>query len=223
MDPQRVKVLAAVAVAGALAAGAWWARSTLGIEWTPAALRDLVQGAGLWGPVLFVVLISIRPVLFIPSQFFFVTAGLCFGTLAGALYAALGVTIGGVIVYGLTHWFGRDALLARMPIGVRGLVEGGGRMAALAVLFVGTAYPIGPILWLAVGATLTGLALPPYVAALFAGGFLRAATYAYFGNSLVEAQMHEMILGAAAIGAATLLPLLHPRVRAEIRRVLREE
>ena len=228
MDPQRLasqkRTAVALVVALALLAGcAQWARSAWGLEWSAASLRALVERAGIWGPILFIAMISLRPVLVIPSQLFLISAGICFGALAGALYAAIGITLGGVLAYAVTRWVGRDVVMERMPPGIRSTLEGGGRAATLAVLFFGSAYPIGPILWLCVGAALAGIALPPFVAALFAGGFIRAATYAYFGSSLVDAELHEVVLGGLAIGIVALLPLLHPRVRAWLGRLLREE
>ena len=228
MDPQtrerqKRKIVVAVLLVALLVGCAQWARAAWGIEWNAASLRALVEQAGIWGPIVFVALISLRPVLVIPSQVFLISAGICFGALAGAFYAAIGITIGGVLTYSVTRWVGREVVMERMPPGIRTALEGGGRSATLAVLFFGTAYPIGPILWLCVGAALAGIAVLPFMAALFAGGFVRAMTYAYFGSSLVDAELHEVVLGGLAIGAVALLPLLHPRVRAWVGRLLREE
>lgn len=228
MDPrtqerQKRKAVAGILLLGLLLACAQWAKSAYGLEWNAASLRALVERAGIWGPILFIALISVRPVLVIPSQLFLISAGICFGALQGALYAAIGITLGGVFTYGMTRWVGRDVVMARMPPGLRTTLEGGGRQATLALLFLGSAYPIGPILWLCVGSALTGIALVPFMGALFAGGFVRAATYAYFGSSLVDAELHEMVLGGLAIGVVALLPLLHPRVRGWLVRLLREE
>ena len=228
MDPQtrerqKRKVVVAVLFVALLVGCAQWARAAWGIEWSAASLRALVEQAGIWGPIVFVALISLRPVLVIPSQVFLISAGICFGALAGAFYAAIGITIGGVLTYSVTRWVGREVVMERMPPGIRTVLEGGGRSATLAILFFGTAYPIGPILWLCVGAALAGIAVLPFMAALFAGGFVRAVTYAYFGSSLVDAELHEVVLGGLAIGAVALLPLLHPRVRAWVGRLLREE
>lgn len=214
-----VAVLACLLVATAAAA---WARSAYGLSWSAGALRELVAGAGIWGPLIFVLLVSVRPVLVVPSQLFLISAGILFGTFEGALYAALGLTLGGVLAFELTRRVGREVVLARMPSRLRGMLEGGGRTAALALLFVGAAYPVGPILWLSVGAALAGIALPSFVAALFAGGFVRAATYSYFGSTLVDAGTHEMLLAGAGIGVVALLPLLHPRLRAYVWRLVRE-
>lgn len=217
------KIVAAAGALVAVTAAASWARSAYGIEWSPAALREFVQRAGLWGPLVFILLISLRPILVIPSQLFLISAGICFGTFAGALYAAAGITLGGVFAFGLTRWIGRDAVLTRMPSGLRTTLENGSRMPSLAILFLGTAYPVGPIIWFAVGAALTGIALPSFIVTVFVGGFVRAVTYAFFGSSLVDAEVHEVLLGGAVIGAVAMLPLLHPRLRAQVRRLLSED
>jgi uncharacterized membrane protein YdjX (TVP38/TMEM64 family) len=217
------KILVGAMLLGALAVGAYWARTAFGVEWTPASLREVVQRAGIWGPIVFILLLTLRPILVIPSQLLLISAGICFGTLEGAVYAAVGITLGGVAAFGLTRWLGRDAVLARMPSGLRSTLENGRSAPALGILFLGTAYPIGPVIWFSVGAALTGIALPSFVVTLFAGGFVRAATYTYFGSSLVDADLYEMVLGALAIGAVAMLPLLHPRLRAQIWRLLRED
>jgi len=220
---QTAKILAGTLLVAVLIGAGQWARRAYGLEWSAASLRAFVQGAGVWGPLVFILLLSLRPLLVIPSQLLLISAGICFGTVQGALYAALGITLGGVFNFGVTRWVGRDAVLARMPSGLRSTLEGGGRNAALALLFLGTAYPVGPILWFSVGAALMGIALPSFTVALFAGGFVRAATYTFFGSTLVDADLHEMILGAVAIGAVAMLPLLHPRLRAHVWRLLRED
>ena len=214
-------VVGAVSLLAFVAAGQW-ARSAYGVQWSPASLRDFVQGAGIWGPLIFILLLALRPLLVIPSQLLLISAGVCFGTLAGALYAALGITLGGVFAFGFTRWMGREVVLARMPSGLRSSLENGGRFTAPALLFVGVAYPIGPILWFCIGAALTSIALPSFVVTIFAAGFVRAATYSFFGSSLVDAEFSEMVMGAVLIGAVAMLPLLHPRLRAHVRRLLRE-
>ena len=223
MQPQSRKVVLGAVTLAVLVGAAHWARSAYGLEWNLASLRDVVKESGIWGPIVFILLLSLRPILVIPSQLLLISAGVCFGTFEGALYAALGITLGGVFAFALTHWMGRDAVLALMPSGLRSTLESGGRTAAPALLFLGTAYPVGPILWFAVGAALTGIALPSFVVALFAGSFIRATTYAFFGSSLVDAQLYQIVLGGLAIGAVALLPLLHPRIRATLRRMIQEE
>src|SRR5687768_6804238 len=102
-------------VVAALLGGAWLARTQLGIRWELDALREFVTGLGLWGPVALVGIIAFRPVLLVPSQLALLAGGLCFGTLLGTAYGALGLTSSGLLVFGLTRWLGAEAVRTRVP------------------------------------------------------------------------------------------------------------
>jgi len=210
-----------VLVAAVVFALAAWGRRAAGIEVDPVSIRAFVQGYGLWGPAVLILLITFRPVLFIPSQVLLVAAGICFGTWAGAFYAAVGLMLGGLTGFGFARWVGRDVVLARVPPGIREVVEGRGQAAGLALLFVTTAYPVGPIFVFSMGAALAGLTVLGAALALFAGGFVRAAAFTYFGSSLVEAEPTQILLAGLAVAAVVLLPFLHPRARAWALRLLR--
>lgn len=222
MDGATRRILLGLVALAAVVAAAAFAREAAGVDVDPVSIRAFVDGFGLWGPFVLIAMIGLRPVLLIPSQVLLVAAGICFGTVAGALYAAVGLMFGGLTGFAFARWVGRDVVLARIPPGLRGLVEGRGQVAGLAFLFVATAYPVGPIFVYAMAAALAGMTLVGVAAALFAGGFVRAAAFTFFGSSLVEADSTRMALAALALGVVLLVPLLHPRARAWALRVLRE-
>lgn len=215
----RDEVLGGIVVLGALVLlvlGMRALRQALGIEWSPESVREAIEGLGVWGPLALVLLLSTRTFLLIPSQVLLVAGGLCFGTWGGMLYGALGVTGSGLLIFGLTRWAGRDALLQRVPPRMRALLDAaGGRMGA-AVVFLGTAYPVGPINAYPVGAALTGLRLPFFGVALGGGAAIRALTYAWFGSRLVEGGLLDLALAVCVLAAAIALPLLVPRVRRRV-------
>ena len=89
----------------ALALAAWWLRRSGvfgGDPWDPLTLRAWVQGAGLWGPVLFLAVAVVKP-LFVPQPLglawvaggiFGTTLGGCLVAVAGAGSAAVGYGVG---------------------------------------------------------------------------------------------------------------------------------
>jgi len=199
-----------------LAFGARTLRQGLGIEWSPESLRGAIESLGVWGPVVLVLLLSARAFLLIPSQVLLVASGLCFGAWTGALYGALGVTGSGLLLFALTRWLGRDALLQRVPPRMRTLLDAGGARMGAVVVFLGTAYPVGPISAYPVGAALTGVRLPFFGLALGAGAAIRALTYAWFGSRLVDGGLLDLTLAACVMAAAVGLPLLVPRIRRRV-------
>jgi uncharacterized membrane protein YdjX (TVP38/TMEM64 family) len=203
---------------GALAAligVAWFVRARLGISWDLEALRQLVDGLGSWGPFAFVLVVTFRSVLFVPSQLALIAGGICFGIVGGTLYGGLGMLLSGVLVFALTRWLGADAVRSRVPAAVqRALAAAGSRGGALLVA-IGTGYPVGNVTGYHAAAALTPMRVDVFVFAVALGSVVRAWTYAYFGNAILERSTAESIAIAAGIAlAAALLPLLHPRVRA---------
>jgi uncharacterized membrane protein YdjX (TVP38/TMEM64 family) len=205
------------AAAGAVAVvigAAVWARTELGVRWDLDALRELVTRLGFWGPVVLVGIIAFRPVLLVPSQLALIAGGVCFGTLLGTAYGALGLTVSGLLVFGLTRWLGAEAVRTRVPTAIqRALAAAGSRWGAVLVA-VGNGYPVGTVTAYHAAAALTPMSLVTFLVAVGAGSLLRAWTYAFFGNAMLERSTAELVAIAAAIAAAALvLPLLHPRAR----------
>lgn len=204
---------ALVIVAG-LVGVAVFARFQLDVRWDLDSLRSFVEGLGVWGPVAFVGVITFRSVLLVPSQLALIVGGVCFGTTLGTIYGALGLLASGLLVFVLTRWLGADALRSRVPLALqRALAAAGSRWGAVLVA-VGNGYPVGTVTAYHAAAALTPMPFPVFALAVGAGSLLRAWTYAFFGNAILERSMVEVIAIAVTVAAAAaLLPLLHPRVR----------
>jgi hypothetical protein len=80
---------------------------------------------------------------------------------------------------------------------------------------IGTGYPVGNVTGYHAAAALTPMPLGVFGLAVALGSLVRAWTYAYFGNAILERSASELVAIAIGVGLATaLLPLLHPRARA---------
>ena len=213
----------AAVVAAVLIGAAVLVRARLGIRWELGTLRETVEGLGFWGPLALIGIIAFRPVLLVPSQLALIAGGVCFGTWLGTAYGALGLTSSGLLVFGLTRSLGADAVRSRVPAALqRALAAAGSRWGAVLVA-AGNGYPVGTVTAYHAAAALTPMPLAWFALAVGAGSVLRAWTYAFFGNAMLERSTVEIVAIAAAVGAATLLlPLLHPRARAFARAQWRE-
>lgn len=205
--------LIGLGVLAAVLAGGYAARQALGIEWSPETVRARVADFGLWGPAVFVTLLTFRMVIMIPSQVLLIAAGLCFGALAGTLYGVMGITLSAAIAFGFVRWIGRDVVLSRVPPRLRHLLDSAGRSMGAVFVLLATAYPFGPITAWHAGAGLTGMTFLVFVLAVASGSAVRSLTYTWFGSSLVAADLWQIALATLALGAVTGLPLLHPRSR----------
>ncbi len=207
----RRRFLVATALAIALAIG-WYLRARSGIEWDVETARELVARMGFWAPGIFVFLVAFRLIFLVPSQVMLVAAGVCFGFLWGTIYGAVGLTLSGLMAFGLARYLGGDTLRERVPSGLQQALDVASRRTGAIVVTIGTAYPIGPLTGYHIGAGLTSMSLSLYLSALVLGALIRASLFTFLGSRVAELGIREA-WPAFLIVLLFFLPLLHPRIR----------
>ncbi len=83
-----------------------------------ANLRELVAGAGLWGPALFVLLFGLEG-LGLPGIVFMMTAVAVWSPWEAFLWCWLGAQLAGVVGFGFARSVGRDWIAERLPARMR--------------------------------------------------------------------------------------------------------
>ena len=207
----RRRFLVAAALAIALAIG-WYLRARSGIEWDVETARELVARMGFWAPGIFVLLVAFRLIFLVPSQVMLVAAGVCFGFVWGTIYGAVGLTLSGLMAFGVARYLGGDILRERVPPGLQQALDVASRRTGALVVTIGTAYPIGPLTGYHIGAGLTSMSLSLYLSALVLGALIRAALFTFLGSRVAELGIREA-WPAFLILVVFFLPILHPRVR----------
>lgn len=205
-------------IVGAAWLGGMFLREALGIDWSSESLRAFVDQAGAWAPLVFVALVALRLLVMIPSQLLLTAAGVVFGAAYGTLYGALGLTLSALLNFAFVRWLGVEALRNRIPVRLRYALALARSRAGAGALAVVTGYPVGPITAVQMTAALTGMSLLSYALAVGCGSAVRAATFSYFGSTLLEGQ--RILIGLAVIAAAAGGPLLFPRSRAWLRQAI---
>ena len=71
-------------------------------------LGDLLTGTW-YGPVIYIVVYILRPVILLPASILTLMAGAVFGLPLGFLYALLGGTASSLLPYGVARWFSTEA------------------------------------------------------------------------------------------------------------------
>lgn len=98
-----------------LAAGAWAVLLAGVVTWALVAdvspaeaatrLVDAIQGSA-WGPVAFVAVYLVRPLIFFSAAVLTVAGGFLFGAAAGIVLVVLASNGSALVAYGLARWFG---------------------------------------------------------------------------------------------------------------------
>jgi uncharacterized membrane protein YdjX (TVP38/TMEM64 family) len=220
MSPRLRKRIVVSIIGAGLLGFAIWARRSLGIEYDPHSLREWVLDLGPVAPIALVALIALRAAIGVPSQLVLIVAGLCFGVVIGTFYGALGLTISGLGTFLLARYAGRDAIEPRIPDRVRPFVEQAGERPGAVFVAIGTGYPIGFITAYHALAGVTPMRLTTFAIALIVGSTARAATYTYFGSSLVAGGLRPVIEATLLLGILLALPLLFTRTRTWLLKVV---
>lgn len=81
-----------------------------GVHEQVVVLLHWVEAQGVWGPLLFIVVMALVVVFLLPGVLFTTGAGFVFGVLEGTIYVVVGSTLGAAIAFQVArHFFGEHA------------------------------------------------------------------------------------------------------------------
>ena len=206
-----------VALALALMAGIALALASRG-RFSQEALLAWLEGAGVWGPVVYLGVFLAAPVLMLPGSPLTLAGGALFGPWLGGLYALTGATGGATLAFLLSRYLAGDWVERRTAGLLRQVKEGveqeGWRFVAFTRLV-----PLFPFNLLNYALGLTRVSVRTYVLVSFLGMAPGAFGYAWLGHAGREAVTGEGSLvrnglaALAVIAALVLLPWMARRWR----------
>lgn len=90
----------------------WYTRSNdLSFGESITAVADLLTDSAV-GPLLYILIYTLRPLLFFPATVLTVLGGFLFGAVSGILYVVIGANLSALLAYGVGAIFGKDVLTA---------------------------------------------------------------------------------------------------------------
>ncbi|WP_373371819.1 TVP38/TMEM64 family protein [Archangium lansingense] len=189
-------------------------------------LSDWLRPLGLLAPVVFILLLAIRPVTLLPGQFFTAVGGLLFGMAHGTVYALLGSVLATGVIHLVASRLGRKPmrrLAGRRHTALQHVARGHGfQLGFLACInsvipadvLLATASASGARFWpLALGA-LVGTAPGTMLTALFGSALGQGKTWTTLAS--VSGLLISLLLGLA-LGRRLMRELLvedHPEEHA---------
>jgi uncharacterized membrane protein YdjX (TVP38/TMEM64 family) len=189
----------------------FFVRESIRVEWTAESVRTLVEQAGYWGPLIFLLMMTFRFAVLIPSPVLLTASGICFGVVAGTIYGGLGLLLSALLKFAIANLAGRESLIARLPESARRRLTVVNSGVGIGVLGAASSSPFGPAGVIHIGAILSGMRIAPFALAVGVGSLIRAGTFSYFGNALSRGD--GLAIAAGILAAAAVAPLLVPAWR----------
>ncbi len=183
-----------------------------------ATLERAVQGAGGWGPVLYIAIYAVATVLWVPGAVLTIGGGALYGPLWGSLYSLTGATLGATAAFAIARYVASDWVARRAGGRARQLIDGVEQEGWRFVAFV-RLVPLFPFNLANYALGLTRIRLLDFTLASFVFMLPGAFAYAYLGYAGREALaggedlIRKGLAALALLAAVAFLPRLVKRLR----------
>ncbi len=166
-----------------------------------AGVRAQVAAAGVWAPLLFVLLQAVLTIMPLPRTVFTVAAGVLFGAVWGVALALVGSALAALAAYGLVRWVGgpfveRHAHRAGFTW-LRARLDHSGLLAMVSLRLL----PMVPFSVMNYAAGLAGVRLFPYMVGTVLGVLPGTVTIVILGDAVTSGNVNPALLAVSVLGA----------------------
>lgn len=186
-------------------------------SFTVENLRETVQSAGVYAPILFIAIYSVAPALFLPGLPLTLAGGVLFGPFYGVLYSITGATIGATVAFLVARYLAGNWVTSRLKGPKwKHLHEQVRRHGWKAVAFT-RLIPVFPFNLLNYAFGLTPIPLSHYVITSFFCMLPACIAYVVFSSSLLDVLRGRFswtfVISILLIIAISLIPIWLKRKR----------
>lgn len=174
--------------------------------------RDWIDSIGWWGPLAYVVLVVIRLFLGLSTHVVLTLGGVAFGLTEAIIWGGVGLTLSGVVQYGLGYYLGSDWVTKRLGDKNERMQRILSR-SGVPALFLITVHPLGPQSPMTIVAGAVRFQLATFVMTMMVASPIRAGIYALLGGAVLEFDLWLIAQITAGCVVLMILPFLHPTTR----------
>jgi uncharacterized membrane protein YdjX (TVP38/TMEM64 family) len=183
-------------------------------EW----LRQFVAGYGVWGPIIYLIIWTVAPPLFLPGLPITLVGGVLFGPVWGVVYVIFGSTAGATVAFLVARYLARDWVATKLQgTKLMTLDEKVAREGWEIVAFT-RIVPIFPFFLINYAFGLTRVPLLPYVLATFFGMLPVTIAYVYFSANVLDLLQgkfsKELLIGVLLLALVSTIPFIYRRIKA---------
>jgi uncharacterized membrane protein YdjX (TVP38/TMEM64 family) len=180
-------------------------------------LRQFLATWGMWGPLVYLLVWTIAPSLFVPGLPLTIAGGILFGPIWGVVYTSFGSTAGACLAFLVARYLARDWVAAKLR-GTK-LAHLDEKVARQGWKIVALTRLIGlPYFLLNYAFGLTRVAFWPYTIATFFGMLPWTIAFILVSSNLLALLQGQvsiwLIIGIILVALVSLLPLIIKKIRA---------
>ncbi len=176
----------------------------------PADLNAWLKQAGIWAPIVYLVLYTVATLLVLPSTALNLTGGALFGPWLGTFWTSLAAIVAAVVAFAFTRTIGRDLIAGRLA-GRWEAMDAEMRQGGLFYMFAIRLLPIIPYGLVNFAAGLTSIRFRDYLLGTILGTIPGVLPFVMIGSSGLQAMktgdvlplMGSLCLMGVLVGGAT--------------------
>lgn len=178
-------------------------------------LRSWVEGFGVWGPVIYILVYCAAPVMLIPGLPLTVVGGVLFGPLWGSVYVITGATVGACGAFLVARYLGREWVAAMIKETRLAALDAQVSRHGWKIVAITRLIPLFPFNLLNYAFGLTDIRFSHYAIASFFFMMPGAIAYVVFSSSLLDALEGRvssgLVIGVILVIIVSLLPLVYKK------------
>lgn len=181
---------------------------------TPESIRNVVVSFGWWGPVIYIFMYTIRPLLLFPAIILTLAGGLAFGPWWGTFYVVLGGVMGACLCFIIARQLGREKMkrymgrFSQLQLFDEHVKENGFR--TMLIMRVVPIFPYDPVSYLS---GLSTIRFRDYTAATTIGMIPGAFAYNVLGYSLTDVFSPMFVMAVGLVIIVMCTPLVYHFVK----------
>ncbi|NKE70250.1 VTT domain-containing protein [Candidatus Manganitrophus noduliformans] len=179
-------------------------------------LQDAIGRWGIWGPLVYILIFSVAPALFLPGFPIAMAGGLAFGPIWGTVYASVGSSLGAGVAFLIARYFMRDIVVERLGERWKKIDEGVTRRG-WAYVAITRLIPLFPFNFLNYAFGLTKIGFGTFFFATTLFKLPGVAAYVVFSSSFLDLIQGKIsfvfLIGLVLFLLVSLTPFLYRKWR----------
>ncbi|MCH4827271.1 MAG: TVP38/TMEM64 family protein [Planococcus sp. (in: firmicutes)] len=193
-----------VAIAALIGIAIWLSRSVFQVDAND--LRNWILSFGIWSPVFYILIYTVRPLIFFPASVLSIAGGLAFGAWLGTLYTIIGATLGAMLSFYVAKTLGKSFVRKSWTgnVGkIQSQMEQNGFFYVLLFRFI----PVINFDLISYVAAFAKVRFTSFALATFIGIIPGTFAYNFLGSSFVSGNPKIIILAVVVFVILTVVPI----------------
>ncbi|WP_203339935.1 TVP38/TMEM64 family protein [Planococcus beijingensis] len=183
----------------------WLSRSVFDVD--ANGIRRWILSFGFWAPAIYMLIYTIRPLVFFPASVLSIAGGLAFGAWQGTFYTIIGATLGAMLSFIIAKSVGKS-LVRKEWTGNAGKIQSQMEQNGFLYVLLFRFIPVINFDLISYAAAFAKVRFGSFALATLIGIIPGTFAYNFLGSSFISGNPRIIILAVLVFAVLTAVPIL---------------